>query len=41
MVHKLSQKPNKKKQSIHDSNDAYMVRGAIENINPSKVVPIQ
>ena len=41
MLHKLSQKPNKKKQSTHDSNDAYMARGATENINPSRVFPIQ
>ena len=41
MLHKLSQKPNKKKQSIHDSNDIYMVRGAAENINPSRVFPLQ
>ena len=40
MLHKLSQKPNKKKQSTHDSNDVYMARGATENINPSRVLPI-
>ena len=41
MLHKLSQRPHKKKQGIHDPNEVYMARGAMENINPLKPMPLQ